>query len=89
MPVQYTKLWKNGEWQKIEQDRIQRFLDEGWTLDPKSEKQSQAASKDRITAEAHVTSTKSESEAAWDETIEILDESLFDDDDDELNSEEQ
>lgn len=89
MSVEYTKLWKNGEWQKIEQDRVQRFLDEGWQLDPKSEKASQAASKDRITASAEVTSTKSESEEDWDEAKETLEASLFDDDDDELNSEEQ
>lgn len=89
MPVQYTKLWKDGQWQKVEQDRVQRFLDLGWSKDPESEKASQAHSKDRISVEAKVTSTKSESEEDWDEAKETIESTLFDDDDDELNSEEQ
>lgn len=57
MPVTYIKIWKNGEWQKVESDRLQRFLDEGWSADqPKSKKKSPTkGSKNKISASAEVT----------------------------------
>ena len=63
MPVKYTKMYKDGAWQKIEEDRVERFLDEGWTIEPESEKKSPSkGSKDKITAQATVTSKPSSDE---------------------------
>lgn len=56
MPKTYVRINKDGAWQKVSEDRLQRFLDQGWTCDPVIESQSKG-SKDRITASATVTST--------------------------------
>jgi len=68
MPIKNVKMWKDGSWKYIEEDRIQRFLEEGWTLEqPTSEKKSQAKGrKNKITADAHVTSIKEDEEEEWD-----------------------
>ena len=58
MPVSYTKIFKNGEWQNIESDRLQRFLDEGWSTkeQPKTGKKSQTkGKKNKVSASAEVT----------------------------------
>ena len=65
--TQYTKMIdNNGELQYIEEDRIQRFLGEGWQLadQPKPEKKSQKrkGKKDKILADAQVTSKTSNDE---------------------------
>ena len=61
MPTQYTKMIdNNGQIINVENDRVNRFLSEGWTLvdQPKEEKKSQAkSSKKKITADAQVTSS--------------------------------
>lgn len=65
MPVKYVKMKKDGGWQNIEADRVERFLEEGWSMvdEPKSEKRSpRKSSKDAITADAQVTSSESEEE---------------------------
>lgn len=58
MPVTYIKIYKGGEWQKVESGRLQQFLDLGWSQDdPKSEKKSQPkGKKEKISASAEVTS---------------------------------
>jgi len=70
MPVTYVKMKKDGGWQNIEADRVQRFLDEGWTMvSPKSEKRSpRKDSKNKIIVDAQVTSSESEEETVenWD-----------------------
>tara|TARA_R100001086_G_C11736883_1_gene231347 strand:+ start:244 stop:621 length:378 start_codon:yes stop_codon:yes gene_type:complete len=66
--TQYTKMIdNNGELQYIEEDRVERFLGEGWTLfgeQPKPEKKSQKrkGKKDKISADAQVTSKASDEE---------------------------
>lgn len=65
--TQYTQMIdNNGEIQYIEQDRVKRFLGEGWTLfgeQPKPEKKvTKSKSKDKITADAQVTSKTSDEE---------------------------
>ena len=69
--TQYTQMIdNNGEIQYIEQDRVNRFLGEGWTLfgeQPKPEKKvTKSKSKNKITADAQVTSKASDKEEAWD-----------------------
>jgi len=70
MPVTYVKMKKDGGWQNIEADRVQRFLDEGWTMvSPESEKRSpRKDSKNKIIVDAQVTSSESEEETVenWD-----------------------
>jgi len=70
MPVTYVKMKKDGGWQNIEANRVQRFLDEGWTMvSPKSEKRSpRKDSKNKIIVDAQVTSSESEEETVenWD-----------------------
>lgn len=66
--TKYVKMWKDGSFELIEEDRVERFLAVGFTLDeqPKAEKKSPAkGSKNKITADAHVTSIK-EDEEEWD-----------------------
>ena len=67
--VKYVKMWKDGSFELVEEDRVERFLAVGFTLDvePKAEKKSQAKGrKNKITADAHVTSIKTEEEEEWD-----------------------
>jgi len=70
MPVTYVKMKKDGGWQNIEANRVQRFLDEGWTMvSPESEKRSpRKDSKNKIIVDAQVTSSESEEETVenWD-----------------------
>ena len=61
MPTQYTMMIdNNGAVIPVEQDRVNRFLSEGWTLvdQPKEEKKvtKSKSSKNKITADAQVTS---------------------------------
>lgn len=58
MPNYVKMIDNNGQTVKVEQDRVNRFLDEGWKLnEPASEKKSQAkGKKDKISASAEVTS---------------------------------
>ena len=66
--TQYTQMIdNNGEIQYIEQDRVNRFLGEGWTLfgeQPKPEKKvtKSKSKKNKITADAQVTSKASDEE---------------------------
>ena len=56
MPVKYVKLYKDNAWLKVESGRVERFLELGWTQEPKKE----SLSKDKISVSAEVTSSKSE-----------------------------
>lgn len=63
--TKYTKMRKAGELDSwIEPDKINRFLSEGWTIieEPKEEKKAPKSkgSKNKITADAQVTSKASE-----------------------------
>jgi hypothetical protein len=59
MPIKYIKMYKNGSWEYIQEDRVNRFLEEGWTLSATQEKKSPVKrSKNKITANAQVTSTE-------------------------------
>ena len=58
------KIHKNGESKWTEADRLQRFLDEGWALEPGVESPTQG-SKDKIVATAQVTK-EVEDEEEWD-----------------------
>tara|TARA_R110000787_G_scaffold188454_1_gene300236 strand:+ start:166 stop:543 length:378 start_codon:yes stop_codon:yes gene_type:complete len=67
--TKYTQMIdNNNQVVSIEPDRVKRFLGEGWTLveqeQPKLEKKSRKrkSKKDKITADAQVTSTTSEDE---------------------------
>jgi len=67
--TQYTQMIdNNGDIQYIEQDRVNRFLGEGWQVfgaQPKPEKKvtKSKSKKNKITADAQVTSKASEEEA--------------------------
>ena len=52
MPVKYIKIYKDGAWQKIEEDRLERFLSQGWSLG----QEEKSLSKDKISVSAEVTS---------------------------------
>ena len=72
MPTQYTMMIdNNGAVIPVEQDRVNRFLSEGWTLvdQPKEEKKvtKSKSSKNKITADAQVTSK----EPSEEEVVEI------------------
>lgn len=63
----YTKMIdQNGDVVSVELDRVQRFLDQGWTMvdQPSVKKESPRKGKNRIVAEAQVTSNEVEEE--WD-----------------------
>lgn len=69
--TQYTKMIdNNGQEVLVEQDRVNRFLSEGWKLidQPAQEKKSpRKGSKNKITADAQVTSeTVVADEPEWD-----------------------
>lgn len=70
MPVTYVKMKKDGGWELIQEDRVQRFLDEGWTMvSPETKKRSpRKDSKNKIIVDAQVTSSESEEETVdqWD-----------------------
>ena len=69
MPIKYTKMYKEGSWEYIQEDRVERFLDEGWTIQPTSEKKvtKSKRSKNKITADAQVTSK----ETSQEEVVEV------------------
>lgn len=76
MPPKYVKIYKDGEWQKIESDRVERFQDEGWSLDPVKK----SLTRNAITASAEVTSIVEEQideveDPDWNEDLE----EMFDD----------
>lgn len=59
MPTKYTKMIdNNGDTISVEEGRVDRFLGEGWTLvESKPEKVTKSkSSKNKITADAQVTS---------------------------------
>lgn len=78
MPVTYVKMYKDGEWQKIESDRVERFQDEGWSLDPVKK----SLTRNAITASAEVTSNVVEEieeveDPDWNDDLEdLLDDEL-------------
>lgn len=65
MPVTYIKVYKDGAWQKVEQDRLQRFLDQGWALD----QEEKSLSKDKISVSAEVTSKEVVEEQSEEEEL--------------------
>ena len=88
MPIKYVKMWKDGTWELIQEDRVNRFLEVGYTMEPASEKKSPAkASKNKITADAQVTSKQSKEEAISIDETEV-EEDWTQDFDDELPKEE-
>lgn len=88
MPIKYVKMWKDGTWELIQEDRVDRFLEVGYSLEPSSEKKSPAkASKNTITADAQVTSKQSKEEAISIDETEV-EEDWTQDFDDELPKEE-
>ena len=89
MPIKYVKIYKDDAWQKVESDRLQRFLELGWSeKQPAPEKKSPAkASKNKITADAQVTSKQSDEEAISIDETEV-EEDWTQDFDDELPKEE-
>lgn len=67
--TKYVKMWKDGSFELIEEDRVERFLAVGFTFDeePKAEKKSPVKGrKNKITADAQVTSIKEDEEEEWD-----------------------
>ena len=65
--TQYTKMIdNNGDTISVEEGRVERFLSEGWTLasEPKEEKKvtKSKRSKNKITADAQVTSKETSEE---------------------------
>lgn len=71
MPIKNVKLYKNGSWEFIQEDRVERFLEEGWTRENNGsiqEKKSpvKRGKKNKITANAQVTSTEVDNEEEWD-----------------------
>ena len=63
MPVKYVKMIKDGSWENIQEDRVSRKLEEGWSLwqEPETKKESpRKNSKDAITVDAQVTSESEE-----------------------------
>ena len=63
MPITYVKLYKDGAWQKVESDRVERFLELGWSRSTEEK----SLTKDKITVSAEVTSSKSENEDVCEE----------------------
>ena len=85
MPVKYVKMYKNGSWEFIQEDRINRFLEEGWTMNndgSTQEKKSPAkSSKNKITADAQVTSSDKVEEEEIEDVLEEEDNWTFSDQD--------
>jgi hypothetical protein len=86
--MKYTKMWKEGSWEKIQEDRVERFLSEGWTLEkPTEEKVTKSkGSKNKITADAQVTSKASEEKEnysleSWGDDPDSIDTLTFSEDD--------
>ena len=53
MPIKYVKIYKDDAWQKVESDRLQRFLELGWSekqpAPEKSHQQRQVRTKLQLT----------------------------------------
>lgn len=85
MPVKYVKMYKNGTWEYIQEDRVNRFLEEGWTMNNDGsiqEKKSPGKSrKNKITADAQVTSTDKVEEEEIQDVLEEEDNWTFSDQD--------
>lgn len=88
--TQYTKMIdNNGEVQSVEEGRVKRFLSEGWTIvgQPTEEKKvTKSKSKDKITADAQVTSKASEEKEnysleSWGDDPDSIDTLTFSEDD--------
>ena len=77
----------------VEEDRVQRFLKQGWTIvddQPTEKKSPRKSSKNKITADAQVTSETS-TDYAWNDYEELKDlapEQVEDEDDTTANKEE-
>lgn len=82
MPIKYVKMYKNGSWEFIQEDRVNRFLEEGWTVGSTQEKKSPAkSSKNKITADAQVTSSDKVEEEEIEDVLEEEDNWTFSDQD--------
>jgi len=91
MPTQYTKMIdNNGAVIPVEQDRVNRFLSEGWTIVGQSTEEKKVTkskgSKDKITADAQVTSKASEEKEnysleSWGDDPDAIDTLTFSEDD--------
>ncbi len=80
MPMKYVKMYKDGTWENIQDDRVERFLEVGWSLTPASEKKSQRkGSKNKITAQAQVTSIETSFEDEIEEMSKDFDQELVED----------
>ena len=94
MPTKYTRMLdNNNQIYPIEEDRVQRFLKQGWTIvddQPTEKKSPRKSSKNKITADAQVTSETS-TDYAWNDYEELKDlapEQVEDEDDTTANKEE-
>lgn len=94
MPTKYTRMLdNNNQIYPIEEDRVQRFLKQGWTIvddQPTEKKSPRKSSKKKITADAQVTSETS-TDYAWNDYEELKDlapEQVEDEDDTTANKEE-
>jgi len=52
MPTQYVKMYKEGNMERIPEDRVKRFQEHGWSIEPEVK----SSSKNKIKASAKVTS---------------------------------
>ena len=67
MPVKYVKMIKDGKIEKIQEDRVERFLEVGFELVEASTRKKSQSSKDKISATAQVTSiSEEEADEDWD-----------------------
>jgi hypothetical protein len=94
MPTKYTRMLDNNNMIiPVEEDRVQRFLKQGWTIvddQPTEKKSPRKSSKNKITADAQVTSETS-TDYAWNDEEELKDlapEQVEDEDDTTANKEE-
>ena len=94
MPTKYTRMLDNNNMIiPVEEDRVQRFLKQGWTIvddQPTEKKSPRKSSKYQITADAQVTSETS-TDYAWNDYEELKDlapEQVEDEDDTTANKEE-
>ena len=94
MPTKYTRMLDNNNMIiPVEEDRVQRFLKQGWTIvddQPTEKKSPRKSSKNKITADAQVTSETS-TDYAWNDEEGLKDlapEQVEDEDDTTANKEE-
>ena len=89
--TQYTKMIdNNGEFQSVEEGRVKRFLSEGWIIVDQLEEEKKVTkskgSKNKITADAQVTSKASEEKEnysfeSWGDDPDSIDTLTFSEDD--------